>query len=144
MSRESRLIVVLLVMSALGVSGLSFVGHQYRKALTGSAGAERASARANQLVDGFLAARAAAKAVIARYPGDSADVSNSYRIEREHACAARRMTYAEYATVRAAWRRVQAGQLVTDEALAGALRLRQADLAGADLGDAETLDDEIR
>jgi hypothetical protein len=144
MTRESRLIVILLVMAVVGVSGLSVVGNQYRKALTGGAGAARASARADELVDGFLAARAAAKAVLARYPGDAADVSSSYRIEREHALTERRMSATDYVTVRAAWRRQQAGQVVTDEALAGAFRSRQADLAAADLGAAELLDDAIK
>jgi len=44
MSRESRLIVILVVIAAIGVLGLMLVANQYRKARE-TAAAERAEAR---------------------------------------------------------------------------------------------------
>ena len=171
MSRESRLVVILAVMAVIGVSGLMVVANQYRKALAvnttpGSAAGEQASIRAIRLVDGFLAAREAAKAVIARYPGKirqltavvtgdfsavqgqrmsaNADASSSYRIERFNALSAHRMTYEDYASVRAAWRAWRAGQPVGDPALLAAFQARRTALEDAALGPVEALDDAIK
>jgi hypothetical protein len=143
-TRESRLIVVLLVIAAIGVSGLLFVGEQYRKALARGTGTEDASARAVRMVDGFLAARAAAKSVVARNPGNEGDVAAAYRIERFNALAARRMSSTDYAAVRAAWRRYRAGEPVTDVALQAAFTARRDELGAADLGASEDLDDAIK
>ena len=144
MTRESRLIVVLLVMSAIGISGLMFVSEQYRKALLGHGAPEASLARAARLVDGFLAARAAGKAVVSRYPGNPADVATSYRIERLNALSTRQLSYADYAVARATWRAVMAGQPASDGALASAFRARQGELAAADLGVSEALDDAVK
>jgi len=89
MSRQARLIVVLLAFGIVGTVALSFVAGQYRKhgavspaaPAAGSGGAgtlrpdvatppregEDAATRAAREVDGFLAARAAVQAVRARY-----------------------------------------------------------------------------
>src|SRR5260221_318671 len=60
MTRQSRLVVILLVIAAVGVSGLMVVANKYRKALggngtSGSAASEEARAHAARLVDGVLA-----------------------------------------------------------------------------------------
>jgi hypothetical protein len=152
MSRESRLLVILVVIAAVGVSGLMVVANQYRKAFAGngvpgSADAENASDHAVRLVDGFLAAREAAKAVVARYPDKikqlTADAVNAYRIERFNAFSAHRMTYDDYVSVRAAWRAFRAGKPVNDPALLAAFQARRAALEDAALGPIEALDDAI-
>jgi len=146
MSRESRLLVILLVLGGVGVSGLMVVADQYRKAL--SADAEDASARAVRLVDGFLAARAAAKAVVARYPAEieelKADATTIYRAERLKAIAAHRMSYEDYATVRAAWRAFRAGKATSNPALLAAFQARRSALEDAALGPIEAVDDAIK
>lgn len=171
MSRESRLVVVLLVMAGVGVAGLMVVANQYRRALTGSTAdggisAENAAARALRHVDGFLAARDAVRAVAARYPvkmkqltavvtGDytgvagqrmsaGADAIGDYKIERFNALAAHGMTFEDYDAVRAAWRRWRSGASVEDPALAAALAERREALEGAGLGPLEALDDAIK
>ena len=129
MSRESRLVVILAVIAAIGVSGLMLVANQYRKALpntvAGRADGENPSVHAVRLVNGYLAARKAAKAVVDRAPGKikqltavvtgdfsevqgqrmsaNADTTSAYRIERFNAFTAQGMTYEDYALVRAAW-----------------------------------------
>jgi hypothetical protein len=80
MSRQARLIVVLLAFGVIGTVALSFVAGQYRKraaidpaARTTATGAlkpdvtEDATVRTAREVDGFLAARVAAQGVRARY-----------------------------------------------------------------------------
>jgi len=170
MTRESRLLLTIVVMSGLGVAGLMLVAHQYRRALTNTvhekAGGEDSSIRAIRLVDGYLAARAAAKAVVEKYPGkikqltavvtgdfndeagqrmsSNADATSAYRIERFNAFTARRMTYEDYASVRAAWRTYRSGGRVDDPALVAVFRARRAMLESADLGPVEALDDAIK
>jgi hypothetical protein len=153
MSRESRLLVILLVIGAVGVSGLLVVANQYRKALDASTGpgaadAEDASAHAVRLVDGFLAARAAAKAVVARYPVEinelKAGATTVYRAERFNAFAAHRMSYEDYAAVRAAWRAFRAGKTASDPALLAAFQARKSALEDAALGPIEAVDDAIK
>jgi hypothetical protein len=170
MTRESRLLLTVVVMSGLGVAGLMLVANQYRRALTttvrGKAGGEEASIRAIRLVDGYLAARTAAKAVIERYPvkikqltavvtGDfsevagqrmssNADTSSAYRIDRWNAFTAHGMTYEDYAAVRAAWRLYRSGGTVDDPALAAVFKARRGQLESADLGQVEALDDAIK
>jgi len=151
MTRESRLLVTVVLMSGISVAGLMLVASQYRKALTRTTpsrvGSGEASVRAVMLVDGYLTARAAAKAVVARYPGSfeqpTSEVTGAYRTGRDNALTARGMTYAEYASVRAAWRTYRSGGLVEDPALAAALRARRAELENAGLGAWEALDDAI-
>ena len=171
MSREARLVAVLLVMSAAGVSGLGFIAHQYSTALAscavpGSVGVEQASARAFRLVDGFLAARSAAKAVASRYPGEierlaavvsgqpgdpsstrmsaNADAATAYRIARSNALSAHGMSDSDYASVRAAWRRFGAGSPVSYAALLSAFRARRQALQDVALGPLEVADDAIK
>jgi len=153
MSRESRLLVILLVIGAVGVSGLMVVANQYRKALSANAGpagaaAEDAAARAVRLVDGFLAARAAAKAVVLRHPAEiealGADATLAYRAARLNAFAAHRMSYEDYASVRAAWRAFRAGAPMSDPALLTAFQTRRSALDEAALGPIETVDDAIK
>jgi len=170
MRRESRLIVILAVIAAIGVSGLMLVANQYRKAwetaAPESAKARDASVDAVRLVEGYLAAREAAKAVVARYPdeikqltavviGDfsemqgqsmsaNADATSAYRIARFNAFSAHRMTYDDYAAVRAAWRTYRAGGLVADPALAAAFQASLAALEDASLGSVEAVDDAIK
>ena len=170
MSREFRLLVILAVMAAIGVSGLMLVANQYRKTLAntvpGTAAGEDASVHAVRLVDGYLAAREAAQAVVERYPGKikqltavvtgdftevqgqrmsaNADTSSAYRIERFNAFTAHGMTYEDYAAVRAAWRTFRAGELVSDPALVAAFQARRAALEDAGLGPVEALDDAIK
>ena len=163
--------MVLVVIAAVGVSGLMLVANQYRRtlvgsALPGSADAEDASVHAVRLVDGFLAAREAAKAVVARYPGKikqltavltgdfgevqgqkmsaNADATSAYRIERFNAFAAHGMTYEDYAAVREAWRAFRAGKSLNDPALVAALQARAKALEDAALGPIEALDDAIK
>ena len=170
MTRESRLLLTVVVMSGLGVAGLMLVANQYRRALTNTvhetAGGDDASLRAIRLVDGYLAARAAAKAVVEKYPvkikqltavvtGDfsevagqrmssNADASSTYRIDRWNAFTAHGMTYEDYAAVRAAWRTFRSGGVVNDPALVAAFQARRAQLEDAGLGPVEALDDAIK
>jgi hypothetical protein len=153
MSRESRLLVILLVIGGVGVSGLMVVANQYRRALAvhggpGSAAFEDASAHAVRLVDGFLAARQAAKAVVARYPAGIKELTSeatlAYRVERSNAFAAHRMSYDDYAAVRAAWRAFRAGQPLNDRALLAAFQAKRSALDEAALGPIEVLDDAIK
>ena len=170
MSRESRLVVILAVIAAIGVSGLMLVANQYRKALPntvpGRAGGEDGSVQAVRLVGGYLAAREAVKAVVERYPGKirqltavvtgdfsevagqrmsaNADTTSAYRIERFNAFTAQGMTYEDYALVRAAWRTFRAGGVVSDLALVAAFQARRAELEDAGLGPVEALDDAIK
>lgn len=143
MSRESRLIVILVVIAAIGVSGLMVVANQYRKAMEHGE-VESASARAARLVNGYLAARDAAKAVVGRYPGEVDRMASAYRVERSKALAAYGMTYEDYAAVRAAWRTYRTGGHVNDPALVAAFQSRSSALEGATLGQAESVDDAIR
>ena len=153
MSRESRLLVILLVIGGVGVSGLMVVANQYRKALvanaeSGRTGSEDASARASRLVDGFLAARQAAKAVVTRYPAEIKELTSeatlAYRAERAAAFNAHRMSYGDYAAVRAAWRAYRAGGPVNDPALLAAFRAKGSALDDAALGPIEVIDDAIK
>lgn len=97
MSRETRLIVTLVALSAVGVGALAFMADQYKKRLTprggpvpapatatagtlrpdvpGASPDEDAAARATRLVSGFLAARQAAQGVCARQPEKVAKVA---------------------------------------------------------------------
>jgi hypothetical protein len=149
-TRQTRLVAVLLVISAAGVFGLMMVANQYRKALAGHAEGgpgREAHARAARLVDGFLAARVAAKAVIARYPdgiGASPGGEEAYAAELRRAFAAHGMSDGDYATVRRAWRAWRAGAPVNDPTLATAFAARRSELARAELGADERLDDAIR
>jgi hypothetical protein len=147
MSREYRLIVILVAIAAAGVTGLSIVANQYKEALE-RAKIEDASSRAARLVDGYLAARRAAKAVVARYPGAGAELpadgENAYRKERFDAFSAHGMTFEDYAVVRTAWRTYRRGGPVSDPALVAAFEARRGDLDEASLGPVESLDDTIR
>jgi len=171
MTRQTRLVSVLFVISGVGVSGLMMVANQYRKALAGAVlsqgvTAESAPDRARRLVDGFLAARRAVSLVIVREPagvrrltaavtGDAAaaegpvtaagaDVSNAYREQRMNAFVSHGLSYDDYAFVRRAWRSWRLGAPVNDPALAAAFEARRDELATASLGPAEALDDAIR
>jgi hypothetical protein len=153
MSRESRLLVILLVIGGVGVSGLMVVANQYRKALAtnagpGSAGFEGAQAHAARLLGGFLAARQAAKTVVARYPQEIKQLTTeailAYRTERSKGFTAHRMTYEEYAAVRASWRAYRDGRAVNDPALLAVFRGRRSALDEASLGPIEVIDDAIR
>jgi len=113
MSRESRLIAILVVIAAVGVSGLMVVASQYRKALLNFELAD-ATERAARLVDGYLAAHAASET------------------ERGNALSAHGMTEQDYAAVREAWRAFRVGGRVDDPALAAAFQARRSALEGAD------------
>jgi len=170
-TRQTRLLAVLFVISGIGVAGLMVVANQYRKALSGTVGSREAAAeappvRAARLVDGFLAARRAVQLVIVREPagvrrltgavtGDVAeaggpatdaiaDVSSVYRTERLNAFVARGLSYDDYTSVRRAWRSWRLGAPVADPALKEAFEARREELASASLGPAEALDDAIR
>jgi hypothetical protein len=138
MTRESRLLLTLVVMSGIGVAGLMLVANQYRKALThtaqGKALDPNASVRAIKLVDGYLAARAATRGVVA---------TDSYRLLRSNALAEHGMTHDDYVAVRAAWRTFRAGGRINDQALVGAFTARRGQLESAGLGANEALDDAI-
>ena len=153
MSRESRLLVILLAIAAVGVSGLMVVANQYRKAfaanaVSGSAPAEDPSVRALRLVDGFLAAREAVKAVVAADPVQmkelSAGATSAYRAGRANAIAAHGMTEEDYAAVRLAWRKFLAGKPCNDPALLSVFEARRSALEGASLGPLEAVDDAIK
>jgi len=170
MTRESRLLVIVAVMAAIGVSGLMLVANQYRKTLAntvpGTAAGEEATVRAVRFVDGYLAAREAAQAVVEKYPekikkltavvtGDfsevagqrmssNAETSSTYRIDRWNAFTAHGMTYEDYAAVRAAWRAYRVGGVVDDPALVAVFQARRVQLEEADLGPVEALDDAIK
>jgi hypothetical protein len=137
MTRESRLIVVLLVLSAAGVSGLMLVANQYRKALgpthrPAAASSEDAGASAARRVEGFLAARAAARAA-----------AGNYGSVRAQALAAHGMTYEDYAAVRTAWKRFREGTPVNDAALAAAFQARRPALLADDENAVQAPDEAI-
>ena len=158
MSRETRLIAVLLVISAIGVTGLLIVANKYQKVLVANpaatagrtAGTMDSTRNAARLVDGFLAARAAAWTFVSSHPeavlrpDAHADLVDAYRVERESALAAHGMTFEEYAAVRSAWRGFRAGRSVGDAALAGAFHDKQVAVDAADLGPGEAFDSAIR
>jgi hypothetical protein len=154
MTRESRIVVTLLVMAGAGVSGLMLVANQYKKAIAHAAPrsprSDDATIRAVRLVDGYLAARDAVKHVIETHPvaaeqwSANPDASNAYRAERFNAFAQRGLTYDDYVLVRGAWRTYRSGGRVEDEALVGAFQARPQALQDADLGPFESLDDAIK
>ena len=150
MSREYRLLVILLVIAAAGVSGLMMVANQYRKALaasplSGSAETEDPSVRAIRLVDGFLAARETVQAVVAADPVEikrlSAGATDAWR---SAAFAAHGMTYEDYDAVRLAWRKFLAGKPCNDPALLSVFEARRSALEAASLGPLEVVDDAIK
>ena len=145
MSRESRLVAILLVIAAIGVAGLRVVANQYQKALSGAeAVREDAATRASRLVDGFIAAREAAQSVVARYRGRPDDLKSVYRIERFNAFSAHGMTYEDYAAVRAAWRTFRTTGHAHDPALVAVFQERTAALEGVSPDSIEVLDDDIK
>jgi hypothetical protein len=139
-SRQSRLIVVLLVMAALGVAGLSIVANQYRRALSRSrdAGGAAGTPSAARRVDAFLVVRQAMREAASLHPKEARDRCRS---ARARALAAQGVTPADYAQVRDAWRALAAGRAVDDPALARELRSRPMVLAEGALGPLESLDD---
>jgi hypothetical protein len=147
MSRESRLIVILAVIGAAGVIGLTMVANQYRKALE-RVQIEQATRRAEQLVNGYLAAREAAKAVIARYPDSGADLpaeaADAYRSVRFDALSTHGLTYDDYAGVRTAWKTYRGGGVVEDPALAAVFDARRVALDDASRGPVDAVDDAIK
>ena len=134
MTRQSRLILVLVVIAAAGVLSLAFVANQYRKALT-SRPAEL-PADATRRVDGFLAARQALRA--------GAPTEDTYRGELSSALAKHGMTIEDYVAVRSAWRAMRNGSPIHDRSLAAAFEARPNALADGALGGLESLDDAIR
>ena len=174
MTRQTRILIGLGVIAAAGIGGLMVVANQYKKRLGEPAAAaapaapgdEDATARAARLVDGFIAGRRAAKAVIERYPmkikqltavvtkdfsevkgqrmGSNIDAAGAYRVERYNAVTAHGMTFEDYARVRAAWRAWKDGKPVDDPALAAALEAKRAALEDVSLGPAEPFDDVIK
>ena len=178
MTRQTRILIAVAAIAAAGVGGLVVVANQYKKrlgepgAFAGAAspatpaGSEDASARAARFVDGFIAGRRAAQAVIERYPvkikqltavvtkdfsevkgqrmGSNIDAAGAYRVERYNAVTAHGMTSEDYATVRAAWRAWKDGKPVDDPALAAALEAKRSELATVSLGGAEPFDDVIK
>ncbi len=148
MTRESRLIVVLLVMGGAGVTGLTLVANQYRKALSGEIGRpiERPATRAARLVDGFLEVRRAGRSIAASQRDSrlgGGDALSRYRLERAAALAAHRMSEVDYAAVRRSWRVWHDGGRVDDPNLATAFQARKAEADAAGLGPDESVDDGI-
>src|SRR6185436_16969110 len=133
MSRESRLVAVLLVISGIGVSGLMVVANQYRKTLAAQPAATPgartraidATMNAVRLVDGFLAARERARSFLSSHPdaaaapGEHADLVKAFRNDRKATLALHGMTFGDYAAVRAAWNDYRGGRAMSDAALAG-------------------------
>jgi hypothetical protein len=114
MSREIRLVVILVVIGVVGVFGLAMVAGKYRKALrddamTGAAKPEDPAARAVRLVGGFLAARE----------------RGEDRAARDSALDAYGMTHEDYASVLSAWRAWSMGEPLADPALAAAFAARR-------------------
>ena len=147
MTRQTRLVAILLVIAVIGVSGLMVVANQYRKALGDHAGpkgsdSKDAEARAARWADGFLAARLAVRALIASSPERPPD--DAYRTERMSALTAHGMSYEDYVAVRRAWRAWKASAPVNDPTLAAAFEARRGELEVASLGAAEVLDDSIK
>src|SRR5262245_36528489 len=147
MSRESRLIAILAAIGAAGVIGLTLVANEYKKALE-SVQTVEASARATRMVDGYLAAREAAKAVLLRYPvfGDGlpAEAADAYRAERSGAIAAHGMTYEEYAIVRGGWGTYRGGGRLADRALESAFDAKRTALYEASRGAVDAVDEAIK
>ena len=133
-------------MAGVGVSSLAFVAHQYRKAL--EARPFDPAADADRLLDGFLAARQAVRAVDARYSGgvrDNPEAMRALRNERYAAFTVHGMTIEDYAAVRGAWHAARSGAHLSDPSLAEAVRRRPAALTDAALRpDLDELDGEIR
>jgi len=149
-TRQSRLVALLLVIAAGGVCGLMLVANQYRKALAGQLPGgpdQQGQARAARLVDGFLAARSTAKDVIARYPAGIANSPRAdeiYANELRRAFAAHGMTDGDYARVRRAWRAWRAGAPLNDPSFVPVFTARRGELERAELGTDERFDDTIR
>jgi len=141
-TRQSRLLVVLVVISGVGVAGLTVMANQYRKALAihpamGNAGAAGVSPNAARLVDGFLAARGAVKGALREGP-------ERIGAARSGALGAYGMSTDDYVAVRRAWRAFRASQPVNDPALGAAFEAKRHELAEADLGAAEAVDDAVK
>jgi hypothetical protein len=195
MTREKRLIVSVVAIGLVGIAALGVLArqlgsrvpqksvHDLPPAATpgpdlssptppapasapSAAGPEQAAPpSAALLVEGFLAGRKAAAAVIARYPikfksiaaalsGDYASMKGvrtgievnemaTYKVERYEAFAAAGLGQADYERVRAAWRSWRSGGRV-DSALAEAFEENRQALTRADLGPYERLDDEVK
>ena len=152
MTRESRILVTLLVMSGIGLTGLMLMANQYKKSLARSGAQSSAgrttSERAIRLVEGYLAGRRAAKAVVEHHPEPldqlSANTVAAFRTERGNAFTARGLSYEDYAFVRAAWRTFRAGGIVDDQVLVAVFQARREELEAASLGPAEGLDDAVK
>lgn len=147
MTRQSRLIAVLLVIAAIGVAGLMVVANQYRKALGGqeAPGAFDAAndpGRGSRLVDGFLAVRTEVKAAMTAVPEERR--SSAYGAELDRACAAHGLTRGEYIAVRRAWHAWRAFQPVNDQALTRGFEAEGEKAVAAEMGAFEPLDAAIR
>ena len=147
MTRQNRLIAVLLVIAAVGVCGLMVVANQYRKALGGhdaalGFGATNDPARGARLVEGFLAVRTAVKEAMAPVPEDRR--SSAYGAELDRACAAHGLTRDDYIAVRRAWRSWRAFQPVNDPDLARAFEAHGEAAVAAGMGSFEAIDAAIR
>lgn len=168
MSRESRLIAVLLVFGVAGVGTLSFVASQYRKRLPPRTASLTTSRRvdttsgmlrpdltvpdtaAARRVDAFLAARAAGRSVCERFgiqPHDrlwSAEVLAAYRIARLQTFTAHKVADDDYAAVRSSWRAWSTGQGRAEAALAAAFEARRPASADESVGRFEALDEAVK
>jgi hypothetical protein len=164
MSRESRIVAILLGFGVAGLGALWFAADRYQHLAPSTpappvaaarglrpdlpaAGGEAASV--SRPLDAFVAARLAGRAICERFgvsPEDrswSTEVLAAYRIARLSALAEHEVTDARYAEIRAAWRDWSAGKPVSDRALASRLDARRAELLRDDLGRFEALDQAI-
>jgi len=151
MNRETRMISILVGFAVVGVSALAFVADQYKKKLTLTpAGTVETQAPPtglqpdlaapapadSRLVEAFVAARTAGRAVCDRFgvrPEDrtwNAEVLAAYRVSRLAECAARGVSEDEYASVRKAWGAFTHGVAPDDPALARGFAAVRRDAVG--------------
>ncbi|HEX4823093.1 MAG TPA: hypothetical protein VFV19_02155 [Candidatus Polarisedimenticolaceae bacterium] len=153
MTRETRIIVILVGFGAAGVGALAFVAHQYERALGPKATTQAAvshdtkadAGAALPLVDAFLAVRAA-QARAAERLGVKAD-DRTFGDEALAACRVARLSTAgalgidgaAYLRVRDAWRAWSRGEAV-EPALASAFQARLPSTSRERLGPGDALD----
>jgi hypothetical protein len=141
MSRQTRTLLVLLVLGLCGTVVLALMAHRYLRLLGppgGGGGAVAAAALAD--VDAFIEVRRTVReALDARARATDSDLAR-VQAARDRALARSALDAAAYARVRSAYRAWRAGRVDAGAALGAALEQRRAALEAVALGDYEGLD----
>jgi len=158
MTRETRLVVILVVFGAAGVTALAFVAHQYERALASRKEAPAAArpdrsdatpAAAMPLVEAFVAVREAVSAAAARAgvrPEDrnfGEEALAACRIARLSAGAAHGIDDDTYVRLSDAWRAWSRGEPV-EAPLRDAFEARRPATSRENLGRYDALDAAIK